>query len=284
MWLLNVDTFCLEFFHGPDQVRYAILSHTWEKEEVIYQDMSNLSLARQKSGWYKIEMTCNTARDASLKYAWIDTCCIDKSSSAELSEAINSMYDWYKQSTICYAYLCDLPDSADNPHSPMEYLRKSRWFTRGWTLQELIAPRNIVFYNASWSIVGSKHRYVPILAKVTGVDVSVLEDTGHLVDIPVGRKISWAAKRVTTRIEDNAYSLLGILNVNMPLLYGEGHKAFIRLQEEVVKISNDLSLFAWQSSREPRKSLKYSGIFAHFPSEFETAPIFLDAQHTLITS
>lgn len=275
MWLINNLSLRLEFFPSPDDVPYAILSHTWGIEEVNFQDMRDLSHARQKAGWFKIEKTCDIAREDGYRYTWIDTCCIDKTSSAELSEAINSMFLWYVKSATCYAYLSDLPavpkDILEDwtRHDLIKgYLERCRWFTRGWTLQELVAPKNILFYNTSWDFVAGKQFLIPILAQITGVDNIVLNNIENLPDIPIGRRISWAARRETTRVEDLAYCLLGILDVNMPPLYGEGSKAFIRLQEEIAKTSNDLTLFAWRQSSVDSLLYRYSGIFAHSPQEF----------------
>ncbi len=149
------------------------------------------------------------------------------------------------------------------------YLEKCRWFTRGWTLQELVAAKSILFYNAAWEFVASKRFLEPILAQITGVDSIVLEDNDNLPEVPVGKKISWVSRRQTTRVEDQAYCLLGILQVNLPPLYGEGNRAFIRLQEELAKASNDLTLFAWQQSGVDSLIYQFRGIFAHSPAEFQ---------------
>jgi hypothetical protein len=177
-------------------------------------------------------------------YLWIDTCCIDKSSSAELSEAINSMYRWYEESNVCYAYLEDVEedyqDASEDPvedtnNDPIKRLngkvekkiRKSRWFTRGWTLQELIAPSQISFFGKNWSFPGEKYNdscqpernLVKLLSSITTIPEAVLADPSQRSSCSVARKMSWAARRKTTREEDMAYSLLGLFEVNMPLLY-----------------------------------------------------------------
>ncbi|KAF3806073.1 hypothetical protein GCG54_00004399 [Colletotrichum gloeosporioides] len=123
MWLLDTQTLKLQEIVDPSTVNYAILSHTWEHDEVSFQDISDLDSARKKAGFAKISKTCELSRQRSIPYAWVDTCCIDKSSSAELSEAINSMFQWYKLSVVCFVYLSDFTfDKA---------LNSSRWFTRG---------------------------------------------------------------------------------------------------------------------------------------------------------
>lgn len=184
--------------------------------------------------------TCRLARQRDLSYAWIDTCCIDKSSSAELTEAINSMFNWYKKSAICFAFLSDLSASEDEVQKN-EFWR-CRWFTRGWTLQELIAPEKVEFYDQRWQWSGTKKSLQRKLSAITGIDLEILEDSNLLSTIPVARRMSWASRRKTSRVEDRAYSLLGLFDVNVPLIYGEGPKAFIRLQEEIMKQKNDLSL------------------------------------------
>lgn len=277
MWLINTQSLALEEVVDPSSVEYAILSHTWEDEEVTFQDFNNLeqSGARQKTGFSKILKTCETARGMNLRFAWVDTCCIDKSSSAELSEAINSMFSWYKHSTVCFVFLSDLPAlensvSQPNPSRGFPYSQETfsacRWFTRGWTLQELIAPDHVEFFNARWERFSRKDECLDILSDVTGISYSVLESSFNLRQTPVAVKMSWAASRQTKRIEDRAYSLLGIFDINMPMIYGEGNKAFRRLQEEVARETNDLSLFAWRAG----EAQVFRGIFARSPAEFST--------------
>ncbi|KAF5542051.1 beta transducin [Fusarium mexicanum] len=290
MWLINTKTYKLENFVNPPS-HYSILSHTWEGDEVLFQDMDSLPHARSKAGWKKIEMTCEASRQANFSYTWIDTCCIDKRSSAELSEAINSMFVWYQQSSVCYVYLSDLvfpctpvdtvmPESymgrqwADAAFSKLQdAMRACRWFTRGWTLQELIAPSQVVFVDQNWIRIGSRTRgsdlrFIKILENLTGIPSLVLEYVTNIATIPVAQRMSWAASRETTRIEDIAYCLLGIFDVNMPLLYGEGSKSFLRLQEEIVKNHDDLSLFAWKQDSASYGIGVLRGCFANSPAEF----------------
>ena len=274
MWLINCRTLLLEDFLNHKEVRYAILSHTWEKgEEVQFSEFRNREVTG-KAGWRKIQKICHLALNDGCEFAWVDTCCIDKSSSAELTEAINSMFPWYAGSEICYTYLADY-DASD----PEAKLSESRWFTRGWTLQELIAPARIHFYDKSWSFIGTKEVLSQQLALITGVGHEVLlaskgRNLEDLLDqLPVARKMSWAAERETTRTEDTAYCLLGIFGVNLPLLYGEGDQAFIRLQEEVLKTKNDLSLLAWKFSMDETHTNfdRYCGVFAQRPRNFQAS-------------
>ncbi|KAI5460550.1 hypothetical protein BGZ63DRAFT_340141, partial [Mariannaea sp. PMI_226] len=185
------------------------------------------------------------------EYIWIDTCCIDKTSSAELSEAINSMYKWYNEADICYAYLADAsPAGIEDPSTPNSTFRQSRWFTRGWTLQELIASRQVEFFARDWTYLGAKNgdiSFTKLLNEITGIQLEVLTGEMSPQDVSIGSRMHWAADRQTTRVEDIAYCLLGIFNVNIPLLYGEGKRSFIRLQEAILSREEDQSLFAWHS-------------------------------------
>lgn len=265
MRLINTHTLKLELFTEPLAVSYAILSHTWEDDEVSFGDMQNLSIARTRRGFRKVRKTCAIARRNGIPYAWADTCCIDKSSSAELSEAINAMYRWYHNAFVCYTYLSGLlPGSRSSTY---DELRDCRWFRRGWTLQELIAPDVMEIFDEEWNRIGTKEELAEVIAQITGIDEEVLNKTTPLSTIPLARRMSWAAERQTTRIEDRSYCLLGIFDVNMAMIYGEGPKAFMRLQEEILKTATDLSLFAWQSiyGRDRRT---HRGVLAESPDEF----------------
>ncbi|KAI8949373.1 HET-domain-containing protein [Xylaria longipes] len=234
--------------------RYAILSHTWQDEEVTFADFSRGAPAGTDAateGWKKIMQTCKLAIAQGYEYVWIDTCCIDKSSSAELTEAINSMYSWYAGSGKCYAYLSDFHPSMREPLDTSKHLCLSHWFSRGWTLQELIAPQDLEFYDSSWNFCGSKTSLCEAIATTTGIDKKVLcagpALRELLTSIPVCQKMSWAAGRETRRPEDIAYSLLGIFGVYVPLIYGEGTNAFVRLQKKIIKSTNHLIILAWKT-------------------------------------
>ncbi|KIX97824.1 uncharacterized protein Z520_06602 [Fonsecaea multimorphosa CBS 102226] len=242
MRLINAQTLAVEYFDDDKIPQYAILSHRWEEGEVLFEDTKD-GYAKQKRGYAKV---CNSARQAlrdGLQYIWIDTCCINKDSSAELSEAINSMYGWYKNATKCYAYLSDVmlpPDEIEIGNS----FELSAWFTRGWTLQELIAPSEVSFFDRLWRFIGTKDSLLERITTITGIQREAL--SGYdLRYFSVAQRMAWASSRITTRKEDIAYSLLGIFDVNMPMLYGEGTKAFMRLQEEIIKRDSDHSVFAW---------------------------------------
>ncbi|KAH9892991.1 HET-domain-containing protein [Xylariomycetidae sp. FL2044] len=224
-----------EFF--DDVPKYAILSHTWQEEEL-----------RSKAGYSKVHGCCQRAIKDGIEWVWVDTCCIDASSSSELQEAINSMYKWYTHAEVCYAYLLDVPPGQD-AHAEASDFRKSRWHTRGWTLQELLAPKIVQFYDCEWNHIGEKSDLTQVLERCTGISGRYLSQSGRVYVrlASVAEKMSWAARRSTTRKEDIAYCLLGLFGVNMPMLYGEGTRAFGRLQEEIIRRSRDQSL--WSSRR-----------------------------------
>ncbi|KAI0201055.1 hypothetical protein F4808DRAFT_137595 [Astrocystis sublimbata] len=293
MWLLKTENIesleMVEVHEEPPVTDYAILSHTWGSEEVTFEDAQTLrqidwsqglsppssqttsqvaAAIRRKKGFGKIRGTAAVAAQMGYKFIWIDTCCIDKKSSAELSEAINSMYRWYQKASICLAYLEDAKQNG--PHTSFSEYRHSRWFSRGWTLQELIAPTNVLFYDRDWQLLGSKVNDENVrksLAQITGIDIRVLKGLLQPSDINVATRMRWASQRETTRLEDRAYSLMGLFDINMPLLYGEGKKAFIRLQEEILKTSNDYSIFAWKTSK-PESAETLSGLLAESPHHF----------------
>ena len=233
-----------EDFVSDNIPRYAILSHTWgaAAEEVSFKDMMD-GTGKSKPGYDKIRFCGEQARRDALQYFWIDTCCIDKSSSTELQEAINSMFCWYRNAAKCYVYLQDVSRPAlganDKPNQlPWESsFRTSRWFTRGWTLQELVAPVLVEFYSQEGEQLGNKRSLERDIHEVTGIPVKALRGS-PLSDFSIPERMLWAENRETTRQEDKAYSLLGIFDVYIPLIYGEGReKAFKRLREEIDKAS-----------------------------------------------
>jgi hypothetical protein len=265
--LHDTDQFSLVEFIDDDVPQYAILSHTWgpDKEEVTFKDIVK-GTGTSKAGYAKIRFCAKQAALDNLRYFWVDTCCIDKSNSAELSESINSMFRWYKRANVCYVYLSDLSDDQlqhKDSRAVYSELQACRWFSRGWTLQELIAPNNLLFYSNTWKLVGSKGDLLEPITNITRVDPLVLTNRCELNELSVAKRLSWAAHRHTRRIEDQAYCLLGLLDVNIPLIYGEGEKAFLRLQDELLKLSADPSLFVWFRGTD-------SGILAPSPRNFHS--------------
>ena len=222
---------------------YAILSHTWGEQEVIFDDLKNLDSsedigARSKAGWDKIRFCAQQTKRDGLDHFWVDTCCIDKSNSQELQEAINSMFRWYQNAEKCYVYLSDVKCNTPNAEDELgrrwkPVFRKSRWFTRGWTLQELLAPASVSFYSKEGVQLGDKQSLRDTIHEITGIPVEALSGSS-LSDFSVEDRFSWAGRRQTTREEDLAYSMLGIFGACMPLIYGEGRwSAFRRLRKVI---------------------------------------------------
>ena len=240
-----------EFSLTSDIIRptgpYAILSHTWgeEGEEVDFKDLKDGS-GRTKNGYNKLRFCGEQAARDGLQFFWVDTCCIDKSSSAELQEAINSMFRWYRNATKCYVYLSDVSTKKQKTSDQLSQstwesaFRSSRWFTRGWTLQELLAPgsNSVDFFSREADYIGNKRTLERQIHEITGIPISVLQGA-PLSQFDANDRLSWAKHRQTTREEDLAYSLLGIFDIQIPLLYGEGkEKAMKRLWEEICKSSS----------------------------------------------
>jgi len=269
-------------FRDDESTAYAVLSHRWieqrgETTETNYDEMVELAKmekdkqdeVRRRVDYQKILDCCKQAERDGYEWLWVDTCCIDKRSSAELSEAINSMYRWYENSRVCYAYLHDVRGpSFPTVRNEGRYPNSNgwpEWFSRGWTLQEMIAPSNVQFFNKDWQHIGDKKTLAHTLADITRVPHYVLTD-GISSNRPcVAQIMSWAADRSTTRVEDKAYSLMGLLDVNMPMVYGEGKKAFHRLQLEIIRMSNDQSIFAWGFNEDNGRT---GSILADDPSFF----------------
>jgi hypothetical protein len=316
MRLLDTKTLRFRLFVGRNLPKYAILSHTWRDEEIVFEDVRDgpsALMALLKKGLRKLLDSCGMARRAGYDLIWIDTCCIDKSSSAELSEAINSMFSWYEKADVCFAYLDDYHSDQEpavgtgDDQSQTEHVAKCYWFTRGWTLQELLAPRDVHFFNADWKFIGNRYSLARWISNETGIYQDILRR--HLRDncglpeqlrtpdyisvapgqnccdgadrsirqmlnsLGISTRMRWAAERHTTRLEDVAYCLMGIFDVNMPLLYGEGEKAFQRLQEAIVNMPCDQTILAWESPTGPFRP----GDFAISPSrDTGERPVFAE--------
>lgn len=217
---------------------YAILSHTWGTEEVSFLDLANHNGGR-KAGYRKIVFCGEQAARDNLRFFWVDTCCIDKRNNTELTRAINSMFRWYRNAVKCYVYLSDVSTSTSDLNAATcqsaweADFRQSRWFTRGWTLQELLAPASVEFYSSQDQHLGNKQSLAGLLYEITGIPLPALYGQ-PLETFSVNERMTWAAERQTTEPEDGAYCLLGIFNIFMPLIYGESKdSALKRLQREV---------------------------------------------------
>jgi len=234
-------------FVGSEIPEYAILSHTWgaDIEEVTYRDLID-GTGKNKVGYKKIQFCGEQARRNNLHNFWVDTCCIDKSNNNELAEAINSMFRWYRDAAKCYVFLSDVPradvDTTDHSQQlPWESaFRRSRWFTRGWTLQELIAPKTVEFYSRDHVLLGDKVSLEQQIYEITGIAIEALR--GHsLQDFSIQERFRWVEKRQTTKAEDLVYCLLGIFNIYLPLIYGEGRTHAMGRLERMIKESEPQS-------------------------------------------
>jgi tetratricopeptide (TPR) repeat protein len=213
---------------------YGILSHTWGVGEVSFVDLTSGN-AKKKASYRKILFCAEQAARDELRYFWIDNCCIDRRSSAELTKDINSMFRYYRGAVKCYVYLADVSCAVSNPSRDMweGEFRESRWFRRGWTLQELLAPTVVEFYSAQQQRLGDKESLKPLIHDITRIPLAAL--SGHALDtFSVEQRMEWTLGRQTTEEEDGAYCLLGIFGIFMPLIYGEGKgNALRRLQREL---------------------------------------------------
>ncbi|KAJ9661385.1 hypothetical protein H2198_001953 [Neophaeococcomyces mojaviensis] len=259
--LVDTGTLALHEVEDSDQpdYTYMILSHRWSGTgEVSYDDLSSSHFDLSTPRFKKLVGFCSPARSHGYRYVWVDTCCINKNSTVDVQQAINSMYRWYKESKVCVAYLEDVGPGR-KPFSASE------WFERGWTLQELIAPKTVWFYNHDWESIGEKTDLVTVLSNVTGIPAGVLSGDISPQSCSVAQRMSWVAKRKTKRIEDRAYGLVGLFDVSLQSIYGEREKAFRQLQEQIVKRYNDdHSIFAWRMENDE----EYSGLFAPSPDSF----------------
>lgn len=281
MRLLSTEELHFEEFFDADIPEYAILSHRWGEKEVSFKEMSK-GKALEGPGLNKIKDFCRLAAEDGYDWVWIDTCCIDKKSSAELSEAINSMFRWYKRAQRCYVYLSDVscerrPQPGSSTYLPFKQsFTRSQWFKRGWTLQELLAPYSVQFFDRDWNRIGAKDELLDEIAEASKIEKCYLT-RDNITPACVAEKMSWLSHRTTSRIEDMSYCMLGLFGINMPLLYGEGHRAFIRLQHEILRQSADESIFVfevengkWSSFFEGDNELgplSYP-LLAYFPAQF----------------
>jgi hypothetical protein len=282
MRLIHTKTKTLMEFESTEAPPYAILSHTWSGAEITYQDLINARKAGKEAGYAKLENGCRVAAAAGFEFFWLDTCCIDKTNMVELSEAINSMFQWYKRAGICFAYLADVTAN-DHPLEAGSCFFRSRWFRRGWTLQELLAPSEVIFLASNWTELGSRTTFDTTIEEITGIPSYFLlgNDLEHAC---VAMRMSWASNRETTKAEDIAYCLLGIFDIQMPLLYGErAAGAFRRLQQKIMETSDDQTIFAWTTDSvhtplHDASARQTFSMLAHSPAWFSCARDFIEAK------
>ncbi|KAK5311901.1 hypothetical protein LTR93_011541 [Exophiala xenobiotica] len=236
------------FDNRGDIPPYAILSHTWNEDfeqEVTFKEVE-AGTNKGKAGWKKIHFCADRASKDDLQYFWIDTCCIDKANSVELQTTISSMFKWYQGAARCYVYLSDAPTCRNSLHPHINpawqaAFKACRWFTRGWTLQELLAPKSVEFFDPSGERLGDKMSLKMAIEDSTSIPENAIP--GHaLSDFSISDQLSWSERRQTSREEDKAYSLMGIFDVSMPIVYGEGGaNARRRLEDEIHRSYKDLN-------------------------------------------
>ncbi|KAF7532918.1 hypothetical protein G7054_g7536 [Neopestalotiopsis clavispora] len=233
---------------------YAILSHTWgsDGQEVTFQDVIQKT-GENKAGYEKILFCGRQAKRDALQHFWVDTCCIDKTSSSELTEAINSMFRWYRNAARCYVYLTDVSTRSAEPQSSWQHqFEQSRWFSRGWTLQELLAPVSVMFFSVEGDYLGDRESLQNTIHRITKIPVAALRGAG-LGQFSNHERLAWAMSRQTTREEDAAYCLLGIFDVFLPLIYGEGRTHAIARLLERVNQQTGASAISIQPSHPPQQ-------------------------------
>ncbi|KAL9082689.1 MAG: hypothetical protein Q9159_006229 [Coniocarpon cinnabarinum] len=254
-----------------DKTPYVIISHTWSEPEVKYDDIvaineqkSSVPVSKAASA-FRLGKACQRVLDyqgGDFKHLWLDTVCIDQRNPFEVSVAVNSMFEWYKNAEVCFAYLSDYPSAG------IQCFSDSRWFSRGWTLQELVAPKNVMFFTKDWNVIGDKEALRNQIESRTRISRRFLSQRESISNASVSQRMSWASNRQTSEPEDVAYCLLGLFGVNMPLLYGEGAaRAFRRLQEEIIKYNDDHSIFAWKFNKPTETP---SGLLAASPDSFRS--------------
>ncbi|KAH9209097.1 beta transducin-like protein HET-E2C40 [Leptodontidium sp. 2 PMI_412] len=242
--------------------RYAILSHRWENDdqEVTFEDMGK-GEGRCKAGYKKFEFCAEQAAKDGLQHFWVDSCCINKEIRAELSQAIRSMFRWYRNATRCYVYLSDVStrekerEDKDTQNIWEQAFRKSKWFTRGWTLQELLAPHSVEFFSQERQRLGDRNSLRQTIHEVTCIPLSALEGA-QPSQFSVNERFSWIEHRETKLEEDKAYSLFGIFGVSIPPLYGEGMaSAFKRLRKEIDKLNKCIQALHITDPRKDKKRI-----------------------------
>ncbi|KIK69186.1 hypothetical protein GYMLUDRAFT_80517 [Collybiopsis luxurians FD-317 M1] len=260
---------CRDFENHPPP--YAILSHTWSEKEKSNPELFGAvafdrnALPAQQAGYHKVKASCERAREFGFNYIWIDLWCIDRTSISGLSSGLNEMFRYYQDSSLCLVYLNDI--DFDPVTFNGSQLEKCQWFTRGWTLLELLAPSSVVFYDRSWEKIGTKISLGNTIVAITGIPFDALSNKCSLESFSIAQRMSWAAHRETTLDEDMAYCLMGIFGVNMSIIYGEGgQEAFMRLQAKIIQQSNDQTIFAWTA--EPSLA---RGLLAATPKAFQNS-------------
>jgi hypothetical protein len=269
--------------------RCVLLSHRWEETEVLLHDIQDKAVyeLNEIGGIVKLQSFCKIAHNAGYLWAWMDTCCIDKSSNVELQESVNSMFVWYRHSALTIVYLCDVP-----PSSPPGALARSAWNKRGWTFQEFVAPKVVIFYRKDWSLYlddhSPNHKKSPEIMKE--LEDATCIDARALMSFRPGmsnarQRLQWASSRITTLQEDIAYSLFGIFGVHLPVIYGEKKQnALGRLLQEIVARSGDITVLDWVGQSSEFNSCLPADIISYAAPPCDLPSLSEDGIQTAVSS
>lgn len=271
MWLIETSTFRLSEF-TTSVPSYATLSHVTEEDEAPHESPGHIRREICNRSRKTVERACVQARTAGISWLWNYATCVDRYSWAAQSEAINSLAQIYRGCEYTIIYLADLVFELVGHETLGERLADCRWFKNIWSIPQIIFSRAAFFFSTDWTQIGTKISLLPLISAIIGIDKPALDDSDCLEDYSIAKRMSWASRMTTTRTEDSAYALLGLFDVSLPIIHGEGQKAFFKLQEEILKDTNDFSLFAWDSP-VPQE---YTGLLAPSPAcfhRFKRGPI-----------
>lgn len=263
--MLLLHTASLELCEfGSDAPPYGTFSARWEDDTLGHEDLPSPQTAHQRPAFQALQRACSECQNHGLQWLWNDAVCINRRSIDALSKTLNSLAEIYRKSRLCIVYLHDLFDTEASHFDVERGLSSCSWIKHVWMLPQLIFSTVLQFYDAQWMHIGSKRQLSAELSRITAIEEGVLDGSESLEDYPNCVKMSWAAGLSAEAIEDVAYSLLAVFNVNMTIRYGEGMESFLRLQEEILKNTDDYSLLAWQ----PIPNQSYRGLLAHSPLEY----------------
>lgn len=243
---------------------YATFSHVIDEIGAPLEDFARIKRELCSDIVKILIRACVQARDAGFTWLWNYAACVDRNSCAAQSEAINSLAQIYRNCGRSIIYLEDLKSKLVEDEEVVERMAECRWIRNVWAIPQIVFSRVAFFYSSDWSLIGTKKSLLPYLSSRMGIDQEVLEDSDSLEEFSLARRMSWASDMTASRVEDFAYALVGLFDVSMSILYGEGQKAFLKLQEEIMGDTDDFSLIAWDKI----DAQEYNGLFAHSPACF----------------
>ncbi|KAJ8595030.1 hypothetical protein M405DRAFT_871979 [Rhizopogon salebrosus TDB-379] len=269
--------------------RSVMLSHRWEENEPSLRHIQDKNVYKLDlvGGIMKLQSFCRTARDADYRWAWADTCCIDQTNNVEVQESVNSMFVWYRHAALTVVYLSDVP-----PSSKSGALAKSVWNERGWTVQEFLAPRIVLFYQSDWTLYlndrSPNHKDSAVIMRELG-DATGIDPQALIVFHPgmggTREKLQWVSRRKTTMQEDIAYSLFGIFGIHLPVIYGERKQnALGRLLQEIIAQSGDITCLDWVGTSSEFNSCLPASITSYEAPSFAPPSLSEDEMQTLVSS